>query len=65
MSTKTRKTPGTEESKELFMLLQQPQKVAIRQKLLECLQSENLPFVRHKIGDAVAEVARQYSDDGT
>ena len=65
MSTKTRKPPGTEESKELFMLLQAPQKVAIRQKLLECLQSENLPLVRHKIGDAVAEVARQYSDDGT
>lgn len=64
MSTKTRKTPGTEESKELFMLLQPPQKVAIRQKLLECLQSENLPMVRHKIGDAVAEVARQYADDG-
>lgn len=65
MSTKTRKTPGTEESKELFMLLQPPQKVVIRQKLLECLQSESLPFVRHKIGDSVAEVARQYSDDGT
>ena len=65
MSTKTRKSPGTEESKELFMLLQAPQKVAIRQKLLECLQNENFPPVRHKIGDAVAEVARQYSDDGT
>ena len=47
------------------MLLQLPQKVAIRHKLLECLQSESLPLVRHKIGDAVAEVARQYSDDGT
>ena len=38
--------------------------MAIRQKLLECLQSEQLPQVRHKIGDAVAEVARQYTDDG-
>lgn len=47
------------------MLLQLPQKVAIRQKLLDCLQSENLALVRHKVGDAVAEVARQYSDDGT
>jgi len=47
------------------MLLQSPQKVAIQQKLLECLQSESLLQVRHKIGDAVAEVARQYSDDGT
>ena len=66
MSTKQRKSPGTgaEESKELFMLLQAPQKLAIRQKLLECLQSENLSVVRHKIDDAVAEVARQYSDNG-
>ena len=46
------------------MLLQPPQKVAIRQKLLECLEGERLPDVRHKIGDAVAEIARQYSDNG-
>lgn len=65
MSTKTRKTPGLEDSNELFMLLQPPQKVAIRQKLLECLQSENFKMVRHKIGDAVAEVARQYADNST
>ena len=64
MATKTRKLPGSEESKELFLTLQQPQKIAIRQKLLECLQNETLPKVRHKIGDAVAEVARQYADDG-
>lgn len=47
------------------MTLQQAQKVAIRQKLLECLHNEPLAQVRHKIGDAVAEVARQYTDDGT
>lgn len=64
IATKTRKPPGSEESKELFLTLQQPQKIAIRQKLLECLQNETLPPVRHKIGDAVAEVARQYADDG-
>lgn len=64
IATKTRKLPGTEESKELFLTLLQPQKIAIRQKLLECLQNETLPQVRHKIGDAVAEVARQYADDG-
>ena len=46
------------------MLLQPQQKIAIRQKLLECLQGERLPDVRHKIGDAVAEIARQYSDNG-
>ena len=65
MSTKTRRVAGEEqESKEQFKLLQPPAKVAIRQKLLECLQNETLPDVRHKIGDAVAEIARQYSDDG-
>ena len=65
MSTKTRRVAGEEqESKEQFMLLQPPAKAAIRQKLLECLQSETLPDVRHKVGDAVAEVARQYSVDG-
>ncbi len=65
MSTKTRRVPGEDQvSKEQFLLLQPPQKIAIRQKLLDCLQSESLPQVRHKIGDAVAEVARQYSDDG-
>lgn len=64
IATKTRKLPGSEESKELFLTLQQPQKIAIRQKLLECLQNETQPKVRHKIGDAVAEVARQYADDG-
>jgi importin-5 len=64
IATKTRKLPGSDESKELFLALQQPQKIAIRQKLLECLQTEELPRVRHKIGDAVAEIARQYSDEG-
>ena len=60
-----RKLPGSDESKELFLTLQGPQKVAIRQKLLQCLQEETLPHVRHKVGDAVAEIARQYADDGT
>lgn len=64
MATKSRKLPGSEDSKELFLSLQPPQKLAIRQKLLECLQAEELPPVRHKIGDAVAEIARQYSDEG-
>lgn len=58
-----RKPPGSDESKELFLTLQDAQKVAIRQKLLQCLQNEGLPHVRHKVGDAVAEIARQYTDD--
>ena len=64
MSTKTRRVAGEEqESKEQFMLLQPPAKVAIRQKLVECLQNETLPDVRNKIFDAVAEIERQYKDD--
>jgi hypothetical protein len=46
------------------LTLQQGEKEAIRAKLLACLQSESLPFVRNKIGDAVAELARQYTDEG-
>jgi hypothetical protein len=65
MSTKSRKLPTSAEPRELFMTLQQAQQVAIRSKLLQCLQSETVPHVRNKIGDAVAEIARQYADDGT
>ncbi|KAI9797958.1 MAG: hypothetical protein M1833_005014 [Piccolia ochrophora] len=64
IATKTRKDPATNESKELFMILQEAQKVAIRQNILQCLTTESLPHVRNKIGDAVAEIARQYTDEG-
>ncbi len=64
MATKSKKIPESDESKELYLTMQPAQKVAIRQKLLECLQTETIPQVRHKIGDAVAEVARQYADGG-
>lgn len=64
MATKSQKLPGSDESRELFLTLQPAQKLVIRQKLLQCLQSENIPQIRHKIGDAVAEVARQYADAG-
>ena len=65
MATKTKRGSGDEhESKEQFSLLQTDQKNVIRQKLLECLQNESLPHVRHKIGDAVAEIARQYAETG-
>jgi hypothetical protein len=65
MSTKTRKDPTTNESKELYMTLRQDQRVAIRQNLVACLASESIQQVRNKIGDAVAEIARQYTDNGT
>jgi hypothetical protein len=40
------------------------QAAVIRQKLLESLGTEHDRAVRNKIGDAVAEVARQYSETG-
>lgn len=46
------------------MTLQDAQKDAIRSKLLEALSSESQAGARHKISDAVAEVARQYTDEG-
>ena len=52
------------EPTELFLSLLQPQQVAIRQKLLQCLGNEALPHVRNRVGDAVAEIARQYSEEG-
>ena len=64
IATKARKLPGSDESKELFGTLQISLKEAIRGKLLECLQNETLLHVRHKVGDAVAEIARQYTDSG-
>lgn len=63
-ASRTRKDPTKNESTELFLSLQQDQQLAIRQKALQCLTNETLPHVRNKIGDAVAEIARQYSDEG-
>ncbi|KAK5164699.1 hypothetical protein LTR04_001731 [Oleoguttula sp. CCFEE 6159] len=64
ISTKPRKEASSDESKDLFMTLQQPQRNVIRSNLLECLAIESVPQVRNKIGDAVAEIARQYTDEG-
>lgn len=46
----------------MFISLSKDQAAVIRQKLLETLASESDRAVRNKISDAVAEVARQYSD---
>jgi hypothetical protein len=47
---------------ELFLSLPQEQAYVIRQKLLEALGAESTNSVRNKVGDAVAEIAREYSD---
>ncbi|KAK2797400.1 hypothetical protein FQN50_009201 [Emmonsiellopsis sp. PD_5] len=64
ISTRITKVPNSGESRELFFTLSQEQRIAIRQKLLESLGNESLANVRNKIGDAVAEIAGQYADNG-
>ncbi|KAF2666647.1 ARM repeat-containing protein [Microthyrium microscopicum] len=63
-ATKARKDPQSDQSKDTFWVLPDPQKVAIREKLLEALGTDNTPNVRNKVADAVAEIARQYTDEG-
>lgn len=64
IASKTRKLP-TGDNVELFLALPQEQAYVIRQKLLESLASETVNSVRNKIGDAVAEIAREYSDNSS
>ncbi|KUJ10726.1 ARM repeat-containing protein [Mollisia scopiformis] len=61
IASKSRKLPN-DQTVELFLSLPQEQGYAIRSKLLEALGSESTNAVRNKIGDAVAEIAREYSD---
>ncbi|KAH8887044.1 ARM repeat-containing protein [Thozetella sp. PMI_491] len=63
IASKTRKN-GTAEPTDTFISLGPDQAVAIRTKLLEALTTENEKSVRNKISDAVAEIARQYSEKG-
>lgn len=63
LSTRARKdTRG--ETKELFSSLPNEQKTVIRAKILACFNTEQVASARNKIGDAVAEIARQYVDVG-
>jgi importin-5 len=63
ISSKTRKNEKGE-TVEMFVSLSPEQARAIRQKLLETLGSEADRTVRNKISDAVADVARQYAENG-
>ncbi|KAJ5163037.1 Armadillo-like helical [Penicillium coprophilum] len=64
IATKTRKDPASGDNKEVFSCLPNEQRIAIREKLVTCLTTETVTDVRKKIGDALAEVARQYTDNG-
>lgn len=64
VASKPRKDTNTGENKELFLTLSNDAKVPIRTGLLQCLATEQISHVRNKVGDAVAEIARQYTDNG-
>lgn len=40
------------------------QRLAIREKLVQALNGETVANVRNKVGDAVAEIAGQYTENG-
>lgn len=63
IASKTRKAANGEQM-ELFLSIAQDQAFVIREKLLEALGAETVSTVRNKVGDAVAELAREYSDNG-
>lgn len=64
MSSRLIKETAASESKELFFTLMPEQRLAIREKLLQALNSETVANVRNKIGDAIAEIAGQYTENG-
>ena len=63
IATRTTKDASSGENKEVFLQLNHESKTAIRSKLLQCYANETNKSVRHKIADAVAEIARQYTDE--
>ncbi|KAB5533577.1 armadillo-type protein [Coniochaeta sp. 2T2.1] len=63
IASKTRKTPASENT-DMFISLSNDAAATIKQKLLQTLVSESDKAVRNKISDAVAEVARQYTEHG-
>ncbi|KAJ3579665.1 hypothetical protein NPX13_g898 [Xylaria arbuscula] len=62
IASKTRKTEKGD-NVEIFISLSPEQAQVIRQKVLEALSNETDRLVRNKIGDAVADIARQYSEN--
>ncbi|KAI0127368.1 armadillo-type protein [Xylariales sp. AK1849] len=62
IASKSRKNEKGETA-EMFVTLSPEHAITIRQKLLENLANETDRNVRNKISDAVADVARQYSEN--
>ncbi|KAF2641308.1 ARM repeat-containing protein [Massarina eburnea CBS 473.64] len=63
VSSKPRKPPGSQKPADAFLTLNQPERDTIRARLLQCLGKEQEPLVRNKIADAVAELARQHTEE--
>lgn len=63
IASKSRKNDKGE-TVDIFVSLPKDQAAVIRQKLLEILTTETERAVRNKISDAVAEVARQFVENG-
>ncbi|GAB7363350.1 hypothetical protein MBLNU230_g3631t1 [Neophaeotheca triangularis] len=63
IATRTTKEQGTGTQKEIFLQLNHPQQEEIRRKLLNSHANESKVSIRNKIADAIAEVARQYTDE--
>lgn len=63
IASKTRRN-AQGETVDMFLALSDDQVNVIRQKVLESLVSESERAVRNKISDAVAELARQFTDNG-
>ena len=64
IAAKPKKAPNSQEPRDLFMTLSPAHKEAIRGKLLQLLPNQSVSNVRHKVGYAIAEIARQYCDEG-
>jgi len=62
-TTKDANSTGAATGKELFLLLNHSTQSEIRARLLDAYIREAVKPVRHKVADAVAEIARQYTDE--
>ncbi|KAJ6261803.1 Importin-5 [Drechslerella dactyloides] len=60
MAGKTVKKP---EPRDLFISIDQNTQQAVQNLLIQCFGEETNPHVRNKIGDAIADIARQIYDD--